>query len=235
MSMFFVLKIYDGSEIKIPLDEKMLKIFSDGHFTWNIKHMHDQLTNEDSLYKELFEGKVNPVMIDIGANIGIYSVYFHKQCKKIYSVEPSPQSYEVLKYLSSYLNNVEAHKIAISNKNGYIDFYCLSPFNQSSSIYENDGVKFFVKSKTLVDYVKSLNEEIDIIKIDTEGAENLFITEEAVKTLKPIVKQYYVECHDTEKIDGNTRNDNFLRFKEIFENQGYKIKSINDERFITLI
>ena len=235
-NMNFIISACDNSLIEIPLNEEMKSVFSDGFFQWNIKHMHDQLVNDKSLYRDLIKDKKDIVMVDIGANIGVYSLYFSKICKKLYSVEPAPMTYKILNYVTSFLPQIETHKLAISNKNGLIDFYCVSPYNQSSSLFKDEGVKFYVKTKTLVDFIQSLDEEsIDIVKIDTEGAENLFLNIEVIEALKSKVKQYYIECHESIKMNGNTQKDNFIKFTNMFEQAGYKLKTLNDERFITLM
>lgn len=226
----------DKSLINVPINEQMKSIFSDVFFQWNVKHMHDQLVYDKSLYSELVNDKKDIVMVDIGANIGIYSLYFSTICKKLYSVEPAPATYKILNYVTSFFPQIETKKIAISDKNGYVDFYCLSSYNQSSSMFNKDGIKMYVKSKTFSDFIFDLGEDvIDIVKIDVEGAENLFLNQDVIQSFKNKIKQYYIECHDSFEINGKSQKENFQRISKMFLNSGYKIKSYRDERFITLL
>ena len=44
------------------------------------------------------------IFIDIGANIGNHTLYFKNSFKKIYSFEPHPKTYKILKFSQLYSN-----------------------------------------------------------------------------------------------------------------------------------
>lgn len=67
--------------------------------------------------------KKDLVVVDVGANVGMASLYFQPIAKQIYALEPSPTVYACL------LKNVEKHKniktfnVALSNATGRSTLY----------------------------------------------------------------------------------------------------------------
>lgn len=128
------------------------------------------------------------VILDIGANIGVTSVWLTKKfpAAKIYSFEPLPENFSILlKNISSY-PNITALNYGLGDKDGQFEFYENedNANKGGGSIYKlNSDESKHGTSKNYRDPVKinireassALNENnidhIDILKIDTEGAE----------------------------------------------------------------
>ena len=98
---------------------------------------------------------------------------------KFYGYEPNKNEFEKLKKLKNLPQNYEFHNIAISNSTGQKNFFSNSTV---SSIHERQdrelrfGEKFekqIVSCSTLIDCRESnsITDDIDILKIDTEGSE----------------------------------------------------------------
>ena len=79
---------------------------------------------------------INPqVILDIGANIGIASIYFTNRfpSAKIYAFEPMPENYSLLtKNITDY-TNIKAFQFALGKKNGIFKI-------KSSNCPENFGL-----------------------------------------------------------------------------------------------
>ena len=137
-----------------------------------------------SKYKSeyFFPGKLNPkVIFDIGGNIGITAIYLASifPDARIYTFEPLPDNFEILKKNIQKYDNIEAFNIGLGSKNGNFKVY-LS--NDSENF---GGVSFYpdpignksdsyisCEVKNINEMMEKLNIElIDLIKIDTEGAE----------------------------------------------------------------
>ncbi|PLX99377.1 MAG: hypothetical protein C0623_09930 [Desulfuromonas sp.] len=92
------------------------------------------------------EFKENDVFIDIGANIGWYSVLvdkYHPSCKKVFSFEPDDMNYDLF-CQNIQLNNcrrIKAEKYALSNEEGTKRLYRYSNRNlgRHSLLPINDG------------------------------------------------------------------------------------------------
>ena len=111
------------------------------------------------------------IFIDIGAFIERYSILLSKNFEKIIAIEPIPRNYKnlVLNLRINKIENVIPLKIACYNKELELYFQDTGP---TSKIVKNSKLK--VKAKPLDQIIKELGikpEEIDLIKIDVEGAE----------------------------------------------------------------
>jgi FkbM family methyltransferase len=127
------------------------------------------------------EVKKNDIVIDIGANIGYYSLILAKivgDKGKVFAFEPAPDNYSLLKKnieINNY-KNVVLENLAISDKNGSIELYLSQESMGWHRIYPSkycgeNHVK--VKMVTLDDYFKenTLRDKISFVKMDVEGAE----------------------------------------------------------------
>jgi FkbM family methyltransferase len=131
---------------------------------------------------EQFKNKENVVLFDIGANIGEYSEMLIEYCDKLnikyqlHLFEPQKECIEVL--LSKFNNNpnVIINNLAVSSKNGFIDFYVEAKGSYMSSIYKRDiflsSEKIEVATVVLNDYInENCINKIHFVKIDVEGHE----------------------------------------------------------------
>lgn len=141
------------------------------------------------IYSIKNKSKDNPiVLLDVGANIGIYSLAFSEIGNaKVYSLEPFADSYHFLKknISSNNVNNVKAFNFGLSDKKQELtmgqpsskkSFFGLWSNSDSlesgcKTIYhENEGTLCsFIKGDNLVKKIHF--DDIDYIKIDTEGSE----------------------------------------------------------------
>jgi len=124
--------------------------------------------------KEIKRGNV---VLDIGANIGYYTLIFAKlvgKNGKVYAFEPEPTNFSLLKKnveINGY-ENVELVQKAVSNKNGKIKLYLDKENTADHRIYNShDSRKFIeIESIKLDNYFKD-HRKIDFIKMDVQGAE----------------------------------------------------------------
>jgi FkbM family methyltransferase len=123
--------------------------------------------------------KENPTIIDIGSNVGYFSLYmFYKFPKaKIYAFEPLPYCFNTIKtYQSQYKQfNWQVYQDAVSDTETTIEIYTDSPdgFSTTSSMFMTDkAYKIEVNTTTLPGFIAANGiEHIDFLKLDCEGAE----------------------------------------------------------------
>ena len=148
------------------------------------------------------------VFIDIGANIGYYSILAAKLNPelKIFAFEPSPGAFDFLSDNIRLNNskNIFPHKLALSNVEGKLTFYQHSNpkvkeleaqlGGSSSLVLDEENKDQFqsieVAASTLNKFVQSNTfDKIDIIKIDTEATEHLVIegASDVLSKFKPII------------------------------------------------
>lgn len=145
--------------------------------------------------------KQKDIVIDVGAQIGLMTKLFADlvgEHGKVYSFEPTPQTYNVLKdtiKINAIDKIVFPIQKAVSDKNGTAIFNVsdvdidaansLSSFNRN---HPTSGIE--VKVTSVDEFVKEMSiDKINFLKIDAEGAEH-FVLLGAKKTLeihKPII------------------------------------------------
>lgn len=123
------------------------------------------------------------ICINIGANIGIYTLIMSEEVGyqgKVIAFEPDPESFGYLRKNTKDRKNVVMEKIAITNKTGDVPFFIYSGSRgkANSSCFSgeigNNKQEITVKSQSLGSYVTNNRiavENISVIVIDTEGAE----------------------------------------------------------------
>lgn len=129
--------------------------------------------------------QANPsVILDIGGNIGVSSVYYSHLFPdaKIYTFEPVVENYEILKKNIAQLSNVTAFNVALGTEDKVAEIYmCDSADNTGGfSLYDLEVDKNKKQEIQLKNAKTFLAEKgirkVDIIKIDTEGAEYDILT-----------------------------------------------------------
>jgi FkbM family methyltransferase len=129
------------------------------------------------------------IFLDVGANIGIYSVCIaqNEQVRSIHAFEPDPRNYRQLQanlFLSPNGQKVQAHNVALSDSAGEAELFVsrkttktdVGKFNTGTSSLTFDNARHEksavarVETRRLDDMI-SLHGAVIAIKIDVEGHE----------------------------------------------------------------
>lgn len=149
---------------------------------------------KNELYKFNSEKPV-PYIIDCGANIGLSILYFkrlYKDCR-IVAFEPDPYVFSVLKcnIKKCKYNNVELINKAVWKNDDILKFISDgSDGGRIASKNENIEKSISIQSVSLSSF---LDEDIDLLKLDIEGAETI-VLQSCAKKLDNI-KNIFVEYH----------------------------------------
>ena len=142
-------------------------------------HPHDLMTFFGVFLRKDY-GFIKPgsIVIDIGANIGIFSLYtVQSGAKKVYAFEPSKEAFEIL--VSNIKSNNLIEKIipinkAVSDQDNLKILFPMvsSPYNMINGII-NDQLEYCeIYTITLSKFITELDiERVDLLKLDCEGAE----------------------------------------------------------------
>ncbi len=153
-----------------------------------------------------FLGFVNNVslIVDVGANIGVASVYFRVfyPDAKILCFEPDPLAFHMLKLNTATVGNCDLYQFGLYSDDIRRVFYSNLIRSGDSSIHKRKGASFptfprivqFVKASS---FLKSIGvEKIDILKIDTEGCETQILKD--LFEMLADIKVIYLEFHSEE-------------------------------------
>ncbi len=140
------------------------------------------INNFEKYTMEFFSNIItnNDIILDIGANIGIYSLLSASQIKNnisIYSFEPSDEIYnELIKNIElNGFQNIKCFNTAIGDYEGRIKLKMCKDhaYNTIEEISMRPIIEVVEKSITTISNFCNQNniDHIDILKIDVEGAE----------------------------------------------------------------
>jgi FkbM family methyltransferase len=136
---------------------------------------HDIVTCNDGdaciscVTHEVISGSSDPVCIDIGADLGWWSLFCKYNNKKsiIHAFEPNPSTYDSLQRYAD--DTFYVYNKAVSNKN---DTMRIEFKNSSSHSRGNTGE---IVQTTTLDFLFDNISQVDIIKIDTEGHDIIIV------------------------------------------------------------
>jgi len=162
-----------------------------------------------AMWRDIFEKEIylfspmndNPVIIDAGANIGLASIYWsnHFPLSEIYAYEADPMVYDILEQNLSNNNcsNVTAINKAIWYEKGDLKFD--SEGADAGKVSEQNSDSVEITAVSISEEIKRLNKQIDLLKMDIEGAE-VSIFENETDFLKS-VENLFLEYHSFESQD----------------------------------
>jgi len=174
------------------------------------------------------------ICVDVGANIGTYSLFMAKRVKQVFAFEPQLQSSNRLieSSVTNNLLNITVIQNAVSSHHAKLRL----------SLVGDDSAKTFTTSigdgtTNLADTVEAVSldeyftanpvERIDYIKIDAEGAESevLLGSKKILKTYKPIVQLEIAADTQTrfKKLEGKAS----FNFEEFFTDANYQFFCID--------
>lgn len=144
--------------------------------------LRDNYPTDDIVVREIWEENVYRTddwrfqypgdVIDIGANIGSFSIYSAAQGVKVYAIEPEPHNLEALKNNISLNNMQEDIIICPYGISDYKGTAVISDEGGGSTIKDDGIFGAEIEIMTLNNFFELYNiDEVSILKIDVEGAE----------------------------------------------------------------
>jgi FkbM family methyltransferase len=183
--------------------------------------------NSDVFLKERFKDKKDLTIIDVGGNVGLWSIYFSPICKSIITVEPTPSHCEIALELFNLVNknkNIELLNAAVLDEEGKQVFFT-GEINSTMNSFLLDPVhsnQIKVDTYKLKNIIKRKGSKIDFIKIDAEGAEQKIIMDKDFDSfIYDNVDVIYIEIHDH---FGANYNDICKKIESL----NYKIEKFGD-------
>ncbi len=169
-----------------------------------------------------FEIRETDTVIDIGAHVGLFTLYASQFCNrgKIFSYEPMKENYKILvdNVKNNNLVNIKTFNLAVSNSQS-VKLY-INDDESGHSMFSKSSNFITVKSISLEDIFNQNNiQECNFLKLDCEGAEYEIIENlpaEFFEKIEKIVIEYHMADSHPELLS---------KMKKDLENRNYKIKT----------
>lgn len=194
-------KVFKGSEkIIFPIDSVQLYLYKDSILS---KFIYDGFEQEEIDFM-LSKLNLGDVFIDIGSNIGLFSILASKKVGekgKVICFEPAPITYNRLveNIELNDFKNIEARNIGLSDSEGALTFYYSdSGFDAWNSFAPDSRLKksTVIPTSTLDIQLEHVDKKaIKLVKIDVEGWEKFVIQggKQFFENYAPIVMVEFTE------------------------------------------
>jgi len=165
-------KLFDNSRILLDSRDLSLTPVISLLYIWEpaVTKLYLDLLKEDS------------IILDIGANVGYFSIIGARKSRKgkVYGFEPIEHTFKLFRdstYANSFHKIITPLKLAVSDKEGYLNMANKYFMNGGNAIYDKDDIGDRVieevKSTTIDRFCNLAGvSKVDIIKIDVEGHED---------------------------------------------------------------
>jgi FkbM family methyltransferase len=168
-----------------------------------VNHVHPNYSNYieffvDGIYDKYLKGNSYNTVVDLGANIGVWTEYIRHiaTVNKVYMIEPNRTALKLLRECFVDENTIIVDK-AISDTNGYLDFFINDDNSLISSLanYSDLTNSYKVESITFEKFTQDYSiSHIDLLKVDIETGEYaLFdsLTSEQLNMIDNIIMEYH--------------------------------------------
>ncbi len=168
------------------------------------------------------------VFLDIGANIGSYSVSMMDICDEVIAFEPHPYTAKRCK-MNFLLNNVDdlnVKQLALSNEIGTVHFSDFGGSSTINHIVENGDIE--VEVTTLDNFVKENDfnsNDSFVLKVDVEGFEKQVFEGGKEFLISYDIKGIIFECFSQDEVFEVLKSYGYKDIKKLSENNYFATKN----------
>lgn len=160
----------------------------------------------DGIYNNFFAGHRIRSVIDVGANVGLFTEWILDRFGSdtlVLGVEPNSAAAKAFNAMHEGKSNVKFSDVAVSDTSGDEIEMMVNPQNTLISSIEGAGDGYterqIVKTKKLVDLMKDYElEEVDLLKVDVEGAEYQIFSCISSEEIRKRFKHLLIEFHNNQ-------------------------------------
>ena len=175
-----------------------LKFFCRPGPGWDDEYCVDEVI-ERNVYEIEPDDIRDKIVVDIGANIGTFSLFASKYAKKVYSYEPGPTNFDMLKMniALNKITNIEAFNVAV----GKPGEDTIEPDSSGHSRIGSAGGLNGVPVK-VIGFDEIPTDEIYLLKMDCEGGEYdvvKYASDEKLKKVNKILGELHSWIFESEE------------------------------------
>jgi FkbM family methyltransferase len=200
-------------------------------------------TKEPDTLEWIDDMQPGDVFFDVGANVGLYSLYAAKRGLRVFAFEPESQNYAILNrniYLNGMQESIAAFNLALSDRN-LVDFIYLSQMEKGAALHNVGSPRDFsgnafipefrqgIMAVTLDELVQTFKlPRPDHVKIDVDGCEAAIVSGAQETFANENFSSLLIELNMSLPVDQKT--------KEKLESSGFshdvkQIKGTQGDRF----
>jgi len=164
-----------------------------------------------ALLLQLLRKLPQPVVLDIGANIGNHTLAFATVASRVHAFEPIPRIHALLQQnvQQNQLANVTLHPLALSDEEGEATIHMVKAGNVGASSFDQRGADteaVTVQRRRGDALLAELDvQQVDLVKIDVEAHE-VFVLRGLLDTLRrdrPVITMEWNDPLTVERLNGS--------------------------------
>lgn len=148
------------------------------------------------------------IVIDLGANVGEFTLQLANTGAQVYAIEPDPHAFKLLQKTVQPYSNVTLINAAASDQDGEMMLYRSAKFDKSpdrltksSSLFADkknvsEASGFKVATIDFNAFLLSLGQTVKLMKVDIEGAEIPVFERIFENRLERLLEHVFVETHE---------------------------------------
>ena len=225
---------------KVKDKNRQLKVkFKDGHRIFirggtDEYHTFHRIFLRDEYRINQYGGRKMECVIDLGANVGYFSIRMAAFAKKVICCEPIKSNVEKLEMNRDGRKNIYVSNKAVAGKKGFINMFkpAVDRCSCRYSMIFNDNSKSesefeSVECITLDELFEEQKiEKCELIKMDIEGAEyeTLYnVSDDTFKKIDRIVGEYH-------HFDKGSKESNIQSLKKYLIRRGHRVEAVPHKR-----
>lgn len=178
------------------------------------EYVYDEIFVEEVYLQREIELKPGDIVLDVGSNIGLFSLYLSNKFPDltIYAFEPVPQNFEVLSAnLKNFGDNIKALNVGLGDKEEEMDFFFYPRVSADSTAVEVDWE--YKIDKYVENYKKAICKALPIARLVPKflrkwvvkrGLKHAYKAEKVsckIRKLSNIIKEQGIQRIDLMKVD----------------------------------
>lgn len=152
-------------------------------------------------FSDFLSNRLEPFsFVDIGANIGLYSLIAarNRKCHACYAFEPNPEIFNSFKrnIILNSQSKIRPYNAAVSSTEGRLRFSVQNGHSGAGTLDATGAVTVDSVNRSTLDEIAKFDNLPKIVKIDVEGHEPIVIAELLNSRIEPQLRNIYFEVNE---------------------------------------
>ena len=165
------------------------------------------------------------VVLDIGANVGMFSLFIKPYAKKIYAVEPSKRIFDCLKENTKDWDNIEIFNVGFSNRKEKTFLFGTGDQTPQTMLIEGEHEEMIDTISIEEFFDENKIDHVDVMKIDVEGMEYVILADQTFKNVASKIDFIIGESHYIQRAMPE-------HIPLILKKAGFKAKLLSRENYV---
>src|SRR5262245_22850791 len=181
---------------------------------YETEYLYQEIYEQEAYLHRGFELPANPVIVDIGANIGLFTMFMKDRFPgaTIYAFEPAPQTYACLAHNTArFGRSVRTFEVGVSDVDGATSFTFYPGYSVLSGFHTDRERDCSLIVNSIMYFVDGGTRRADVERLVHDRFQQAVVTEVRTRTLSQVIDEQDIFGIDLLKIDAEKSELAILR------------------------